>query len=275
MVVVCIFLFSGFSISPKKLRNGMMDVQGLLMALAIIFIAAPALAALFSQIPVDTGIIIGLFLISAMPSTLSSGVVMAAAAGGNAAHALVITIFSNCLSIFTIPYTLSILLGVIGQSATVTIDTSAIMLKIFLLVILPLTTGMFGKHLFSSPFDRLERKTNRINQILILFIVWVAMSQARGLVVNNGVTVAIVLVVVFTYHFLLLFSGWILLRFSGRKKGDRESIWIMGAQKTLPLAIILQMSLFPQYGIAFLVCVLHHIVHLMMDAYLVERLKTG
>ena len=41
----------------------------------------------------------------------------------------------------------------------------------------------------------------------------------------------------------------------------------------LPLSIILQMTLFPHYGIALLVCVLHHIVHLMMDGYLVERLR--
>lgn len=48
----------------------------------------------------------------------------------------------------------------------------------------------------------------------------------------------------------------------------------MGGQKTLPLSVILQMSLFPDYSIALLVCVVHHIVHLMMDGYLVERLKT-
>jgi sodium/bile acid cotransporter 7 len=48
----------------------------------------------------------------------------------------------------------------------------------------------------------------------------------------------------------------------------------MGGQKTLPLSIILQVSLFSQYGIALVVCVLHHIVHLAMDGYLVERLKS-
>jgi sodium/bile acid cotransporter 7 len=48
----------------------------------------------------------------------------------------------------------------------------------------------------------------------------------------------------------------------------------MGAQKTLPLSIILQVSLFPQYTVALLVCVLHHIVHLIMDGYIVERMKT-
>jgi sodium/bile acid cotransporter 7 len=57
--------------------------------------------------------------------------------------------------------------------------------------------------------------------------------------------------------------------------GRRESILFMGGQKTLTLSIILQVSLFPQYGLALAVCVLHHIIHLMMDGYLVEKLKAG
>ena len=48
----------------------------------------------------------------------------------------------------------------------------------------------------------------------------------------------------------------------------------MGGQKTLPLSVILRISLFPDYSITLLVSVVHHIVHLMVDGYLVERLKT-
>jgi sodium/bile acid cotransporter 7 len=57
-------------------------------------------------------------------------------------------------------------------------------------------------------------------------------------------------------------------------KGRRESVIFMGGQKTLPLSVILQMSLFPQYGIALVVCVMHHMVHLLMDGYLVGKLKS-
>ncbi len=37
--------------------------------------------------------------------------------------------------------------------------------------------------------------------------------------------------------------------------------------------IIMQVSLFPEHGLALIVCVLHHITHLTMDAFLVQRLK--
>lgn len=273
LVVVLIFLFSGFALSPEQLKSGLMDVGGILQAFAVIFVVSPLAAAAFSMAPLNTGIAIGLFLVAIMPSTLSSGVVMTAAAGGNAAHALVITIFANTLSAFTIPYVLSFLLTIVDLSATIAIDKGAIMLKIAYLVILPLAAGMVAKHYFSSLYERIERKLTLANQCLIIFIVWIAMSQTRGMMVGSGLTVGLIVALVFAYHGILLLSAWGVIRMSGRKRGKRESVLFMGGQKTLPLSIILQMSLFPQYGIALLVCVLHHMVHLMMDGYLVERLK--
>ena len=92
-------------------------------------------------------------------------------------------------------------------------------------------------------------------------------------VLSSGFTVGLIVSMVFFYHGILLICGFLLIGLSGREEGRRESILFMGCQKTLPLSVMLQISLFPEYGIALLVCVLHHIVHLVMDGYLVERLK--
>ena len=275
LIIVFIFFLSGFALSPEQLKDGLLDFKGLLLAFMVIFIVAPVAAILFGLAPLGTGIIIGLFLVAIMPSTLSSGVVMTAAAGGNPGHALVTTLCANIVSVFTIPYSLSLLLMAIGESASVEIDKSAIMIKIGALVILPLAAGMLVKHYLPMLYERLGSKPNIINQWLIIFIVWIATSQTREMLVESGLTVGLVVVVSFFYHAVLLASAWILIRLFGREKGRRESILFMGSQKTLPLSIILQMALFPQHGLALLVCVLHHIVHLMMDGYLVERLKTA
>ncbi len=274
-VVAGIFLLSGFALSPDQLKNGLMDIKGTLLAFAVIFVAAPLAAALFSFLPMGTGVVIGLFLVSVMPSTLSSGVVMTDAAGGSAAHALVTTIVANTLAVFTIPFALSFLLTLKGLSASVSIDKGAIMLKIGLLVVLPLAVGMVLKHFLPSLYARFGKKISMVNQLLILFIVYIAMSQARSILVSSGPTVGVIVALVFSFHTVLLLAAWSLIRLSGRPKGRRESILFMGGQKTLPLSVILQMTLFPSYAIALLVCVLHHIVHLIMDGYLVERLKSA
>jgi sodium/bile acid cotransporter 7 len=251
----------------------MMDIKVIIAALIIIFLVAPVVGMLFGAIPIDTGIVIGIFLVAVMPTTLSSGVVMTGAAGGNMAQALTITILANGLAVFTIPLTLSLLLNLVGGSTLIAIDRLAIMIKLGVYVLLPLCLGLVIKILTESFTDRFVPGLQILNQFLVLAIVWMAMSQARVAIVSGGGPVGVILLFVFSFHAILLATAAILIGCLKIGKGRRESVIFMGGQKTLPLSIILQVSLFPQYGLALVVCVLHHMVHLLMDGYLVGRLK--
>jgi sodium/bile acid cotransporter 7 len=272
-VIVLVFFFSGLILDARQIRSDVMDIKGIIAALIIIFLVAPVIGALFGAIPLDTSVIIGIFLVAVMPTTLSSGVVMTGAAGGNMAQALVITILANGLAVFTIPVMLSLLLRLVGGSAVVYIDKSAIMIKLGFYVLLPLCFGLTIKFLTKSLMDRFVYRLQMLNQLLVLAIVWMAMSQARSAIISGGASVGIILLLVFSFHGILLSVAGIFTGCLKLGKGRRESVIFMGGQKTLPLSIILQVSLFPQYGLALVVCVLHHLIHLLMDGYLVGRLK--
>jgi sodium/bile acid cotransporter 7 len=272
-VIVLIFFFSGLILNARQIRSGVMDIKGIIAALIVIFLVAPVIGALFSAIPIDTGVVIGIFLVAVMPTTLSSGVVMTGAAGGNMAQALVITILANGLAVFTIPVVLSLLLNLVGGSTVVVIDKLAIMTKLGFYVLLPLGIGLVIKIFTESFMDRFVHGLQMLNQFLVLAIVWMAMSQARDAILNGGASVGIIFLLVFSFHGILLAAAGMFTGFLRLGKGRRESVIFMGGQKTLPLSIILQVSLFPQYGLALVVCVLHHMIHLLMDGFLVGRLK--
>ena len=272
-VIVLIFFFSGLILNVRQIRSGVMDVKVIIAALIIIFLVAPVVGMLFSAIPIDTGMVIGIFLVAVMPTTLSSGVVMTGAAGGNMAQALAITIIANGLAVFTIPLMLALLLNLVDGSTIIVIDRLAIMIKLGFYVLLPLCLGLAIKIFAESFTNRFVHRLQILNQFLVLAIVWMAMSQARDAIVGGGASVGIILVLVFSFHAILLVSAAIFIGCLKLGKGRRESVIFMGGQKTLPLSIILQVSLFPQYGLALVVCVLHHVVHLLMDGYLVGRIK--
>ena len=272
-VIVPIFFFSGLILNVRQIRTGVMDIKVIIAALIIIFLVAPAVGLLFGAIPIDTGIVIGIFLVAVMPTTLSSGVVMTGAAGGNMAQALAITIIANGLAVFTIPLILALLLNLVDGSTIIVIDRLAIMIKLGFYVLLPLCLGLAIKIFAESFTNRFVHRLQILNQFLVLAIVWMAMSQARDAIVGGGASVGIILVLVFSFHAILLVSAAIFIGCLKLGKGRRESVIFMGGQKTLPLSIILQVSLFPQYGLALVVCVLHHVVHLLMDGYLVGRIK--
>lgn len=273
-VIIFIFFFSGLMLNAGQIKSGMTDIKGILVAIIIIFIVAPILAALFCLSPLNLELKTGIFLVAIMPTTLSSGVVMTGVAGGNIAHALLITILSSCIAVFTIPAILSLFVKMIGEVTPVTIDKSAIMIKIALLVLAPLCAGLFLKYYVKSIIEKFDMKLSVINQLLVLSMVWMAISQAKQTIICGEKIIGLIFILVFVFHGTLLLAAGMLIRFFRLGRGRRESVIIMGCQKTLPLSVILQVTLFPQYGYALVVCVAHHVIHLAMDSYLTKVLKT-
>ncbi|MCF8070083.1 MAG: bile acid:sodium symporter [Desulfobacterales bacterium] len=271
-VIILIFFISGLMLDAVQVKNGLMDVKGILIALILIFIAAPVIASILGLAPLSNGIKVGLFLVSVMPSTLSSGVVMTGAAGGNMAHALVITIISSILAVFTIPFSLGLLLNFVGGSKDVVIDKSAIMMKIAFFVLLPLCAGLGFNYFLKHLISRIGFQLQIANQFLILCMVWMGLSQSRQVIVDNTDMIGIIFILVFIFHGAMIMTAFFFTKQAGILPGKRESVIFMGGQKTLPLSVIIQVSLFPQFALALVVCVMHHIIHLMMDGYLVGRL---
>lgn len=273
-VIVLIFFLSGLALDIRRIKEGLADFVGTTLALLLIFIIAPSIALLFSLAPFEPAIIIGIFLVSAMPTTLSSGVVMTGAAGGNMAHSLLITIIANGISVITIPICLSLLLISTGDARIVNIEQLPIIIKIATLVLLPLCIGAILRRLLGTLAAPLLPLTSTCNQLGILCMVWMALCSSRQTIISGLDSIATVLLAVFTFHLLLLSAAIVLTTSFKIPKKRRESVIFMGGQKTLPLSVILQVSVFPDYGLALVVCVVHHIVHLIMDAYLVGYLKT-
>jgi solute carrier family 10 (sodium/bile acid cotransporter), member 7 len=271
VVIVFIFFCSGLMLDAGQARSGTTDFKGLVLALALIFIVSPAVAAGFGLLPLSREIIIGIFLVAAMPTTLSSGVVMTGASGGNMAHALLITISANCLSVLTIPVVLSGLLSIVGHSTVVTFAKLPVMIKIAYCVLIPLTAGSMARYFFRSAVIRMGRRLSILNQLFILCIVWMSLSQSRGVILANGNMTGSILGVVFSFHLILMMLALLTVSRFGIEPGRKESVVFMGVQKTLPLSVILQVSLFPDLGMVLVVCVVHHVVHLMMDGLLVGR----
>jgi len=271
VIIFLIFIVSGFLIETNQIKAGIKDVKATITALFLIIIGAPIIASILSLLPMETGVIVGLFIISAMPTTLSSGVVMTGVAGGNMAHALFITIISNALGIFSIPIVLSFLTSLINFNQSMVIAKGPIMLKLMVIVLLPLMIGIGLKVMLLS--SKKTIKLQVINQCLIVLIVFISLSGAKQILLGTGVTFLYVVILVAVFHLLLLLLSFVLIKIFKFNKGRYESILFMGSQKTLPLSVMIQVTYFSEFGIALAVCVVHHIVHLMIDGYLSTNMR--
>ncbi len=275
VLIFIIFIISGLLIESDQIKAGIQDIKSTVLALAVIIIIAPIAAGLICLLPLETGVAIGLFIVAVMPTTLSSGIVMTGTAGGNMAHALLITILSNFIGIFSIPVILSILLSSLDQQKELMIDRGAIFFKLIILVLFPLMIGIVSKAVVFKTGQLGQFKLQVVNQWMIIGVVFIALSGVKQVILGSGLSVFYILVLVSGFHLMLLGSCFLLVIFFGVEKGRYESIFFMGSQKTLALSAMIQVTYFSEFGTALLVCVLHHIVHLMMDGYLSTRMNNG
>ena len=275
VLIFIIFIISGLLIESDQIKAGIRDIKSTVLALAVIIIIAPIAAGLICLLPLETGVAIGLFIVAVMPTTLSSGIVMTGTAGGNMAHALLITILSNFIGIFSIPVILSILLSSLDQQKELMIDRGAIFFKLIILVLFPLMIGIVSKAVVFKTGQLGQFKLQVVNQWMIIGVVFIALSGVKQVILGSGLSVFYILVLVSGFHLMLLGSCFLLVSFFGVEKGRYESIFFMGSQKTLALSAMIQVTYFSEFGTALLVCVLHHIVHLMMDGYLSTRMNNG
>ncbi len=270
IVIFIVFFGSGLILKREQIRAGFRDIRGTVITIIIIFLVAPLVALMIAQIPINPSVKIGLFLIAVMPTTLSSGVVMTGAAGGNMAHSLLITVLANSISVVTVPFSLSILLQSVES---VPMNRAKMIIQMCLLVLLPLILGLVFRPKRETLLSPLQKGIPVFNQCLILCMVWMGVSGAKGTILSGGGQVLIIAVISFFFHAFLLVAALAAIRLFRIPRGRMESILFMGGQKTLTLPVMLQVKLFPQHGLALVFCVFHHFIHLMMDGYLVGLLK--
>ena len=108
LCVVLIFVVSGLKLKGDDVRACLSARAAIGYGLLSILVLSPALALAPLHLTfLARELRVGLAVFCAMPTTLSSGVALVAQARGNAALALLLTVASNVLAVFTVPFTLS------------------------------------------------------------------------------------------------------------------------------------------------------------------------
>jgi sodium/bile acid cotransporter 7 len=218
----------------------------------------------------------GLIIFVNMAGTMSAGVQMATAAGGHFAFALLLSVATNILSLFTVPFYLSMLMS---RSGGVQIDPFPMLCDLLSTIFLPLCLGK-AVNMGSSVFCGLlaSWKTpiffsvNTAQAVIQL----IKMSQSADAIcrLDFGSVLAVVLVTV-GVHIVFLIWNVFLTGLLGFRLDLRKSLIIMCSQKNSVLAMAV-LSFLPasigDQGTMAISCILGTFSQLIIDAYLVGPL---
>ena len=263
-----IFLISGLSLKREEATRALRSWREVAFGLLSILLITPLLAApLAASFPLEPrALATGLGVFFCMPTTLSSGVALTAAAGGDAALALLLTVSSNLLGVLTAPWAVATLLSgvVVGSAggggagkaaaaAAIAIDPLPLLKALAKTVAAPLVLGAVLRSLSlkkkKRPFARFadlnKRRLSYVSAALLATVPWSQVSRA----VAGGAAPPLAPLAAAAGAGLLIHCGLLLfnlaavtlLRLGGSEPGQRFrariALVICTSQKTLTVAV--------------------------------------
>ncbi|WP_315823828.1 bile acid:sodium symporter family protein [Paraflavitalea speifideaquila] len=267
--VSLIFFFYGLKLNRNKLVAGLSNWRLHILVQAGTFILFPLLVLTIRPLldRSDTQVLwLGTFFLAALPSTVSSSVVMVSIANGNIPAAIFNASISSMLGIFITPIWMSIVTG--GNHEHV--DMSDIIMKLLLQILLPVVLGLL---LNPTRLGKVAGKYNKqlkyFDQLTILAIVYTAFSESfdKHMFSNLGVVELLLLAV---GMLVLFFIGYFIIGYIARllhfNREDRITATFCGSKKSIIHGTVMAKVIFANSsltGILLLPIMLYHALQLI------------
>lgn len=270
IIVFIIFLVSGYQTGSGGLSLDKNLFILLFISSFISLLLAPLIGVIISQmLQLSLPLAMGLIIISTVPPTISSGVVITEVSRGNTVLALFLTIAINIIGIFTIPFVLDISLRTAGS---IDIDQTALLLKMLLFVLLPFAIGKMIRTV--SGKKRVSPLWSYINSSCVILMVYSSTSTSSDAFAGLTTTdYSLIFVAVALVHLLLLVITGLTGRQLHLSTADNKALLFVTSQKTLPISLAVLANINFETGSAIIVCLAFHFFQLFVDSALAAFLQ--
>lgn len=275
--VTLIFFFYGLKLSPEKFAASLHNIRLHLMVQGATFVLFPLI--LYGAYFLAGGngpspLWIGVLYVAALPSTVSSSVVMVNIARGNVPAAIFNASISGLIGIAATP----LLMNPVLSAAVGDFKPGHVIGKLVLQVLLPVALGML---LHRTPLGRwmdvYGKQLRYIDQAVILLIVYTAFcdSFANGLFGSISLASLMLLVAGMAALFAGVFNIVRMVSAAlGFTREDRITAMFCGTKKSLVHATAMSKILFAgiaSAGIVLLPIMLYHALQLVFTSMIAQR----
>lgn len=279
VAVSIIFVCSGLLLRTEEIRAALTAWRASAWGLVSILFVTPAVGAVVAfGAPLDPAFQLGLALFACMPTTLSSGIALTNQARGNGALALLLTVATNLLGVFTIPFVLVAVLGVVGRVELSALDLVA---ELCLSILLPLLVGHGLRRCAAARIDAHRAAITTLSNLALISIPWMKFSDSsERLAAVAPWSLLVLLAAGLAIHGLYLALNDGVSRLLRLSLTVRKAVVLMASQKTLPVALTV-LALIPESamsssekGLIAIPCILSHLSQIFVDAVLASRWST-
>ena len=276
--VAFIFFFHGLKLDLLKIKNGMKNWRLHLLIqfttfFVFIFLILPFYP-LFAGTPLSI-FWLGLFFLAALPSTVSSSVILVSIAGGNIPAAIFNAGISGLIGIIMTPFWL----GLFIADKSVGFDFTDVLLKLIIQIILPVVAGLLLNRILQAWTKKYKDFMSTFEKIILLFVIYKSFSHSFMEKVFSSVSVftmvAVILSVILLFFIVFNITGFIGKRLHFPKE-DRITLKFAGTQKSLIHGSVYASILFRDFaavGILLLPIIVYHGFQLVYLSIVARRMR--
>lgn len=275
--VSLIFFFYGLKLSPDKLRTGLKNIPLHFLIQSSTFLLFPFIvwiASLFFRPASNDFIWIGIYFIAALPSTVSSSVVMVSIAKGNIPAAIFNASISSLVGVFMTP----IIMGFFLSSTESGMDLTQIILDLVIQVIVPVSAGILLHPYLGKFVIKAGNSLKIFDQSIILLIVYRSFCSSfdQGLydqiAANTLIIISIAMFLLFLAVYISINKICHLLNFS---QEDAITAAFCGSKKSLVHGTVMSSVLFKgntSVGVILLPMMIYHTIQLIASSIIAQKL---
>lgn len=272
-----IFFFYGLSLNTEALKDGLSNWRLHLVVQGSTFFIFPLLVLPFYPIFKGTShelMWLAFLFMAALPSTVSSSVVLVSMAGGNLPAAIFNASISGILGILFTPLWMTPFI----QASDISYDFTAIYMQLFTEIVIPLALGLLLRRRWGDLAMKYKRQLDNFDKFIILLIVYKSFVQSFEDQIFTSISFLnmIVLIILVLIIFFIMFhlTGWIgrMLKFN---REDSITNQFCGTKKSLVHGTVFSDALFGQtsiVGILLLPLMFYHAFQILIISIYATRM---
>ena len=273
-----IFFFYGLKLSPTKLKAGVKNWKLHLLIQTSTFLIFPLLVLVFRpfiQNEEQEIIWLAFFFLAALPSTVSSSVVMVSMAKGNIPAAIFNASISGIIGVVLTPLWMELFV----QNAQTDFNFTDIYVKLFVQIILPVVLGLLLQRFFGEFAQKHTKQLTLFDKSVILLIIYKSFASSFDDNIFSSVSILDLLIlfisVLTLFGVLFLLTGFLAKKMKFNIE-DQITAQFCGTKKSLVHGTVFSKIIFgnmASIGIILLPLMLFHAVQLLIISIVASKMS--
>ncbi|PKQ60233.1 hypothetical protein BZG02_20220 [Labilibaculum filiforme] len=275
-----IFFFYGLKLSPTKLKAGIKNWKLHLLIQTSTFFIFPLLILIFRpfiQNEEQEIIWLAFFFLAALPSTVSSSVVMVSIAKGNIPAAIFNASISGIIGVVLTP----LWMGLFVQNAQADFNFIDIYVKLIVQIILPVLLGILLQRFWGEFAQKHNKHLTLFDKSIILLIIYKSFASSFEENIFSSVSLLDLLLLFCAVSLLfciMFFSTGFLAKGMAFNTEDQITAQFCGTKKSLVHGTVFSKIIFgnlASIGIILLPLMLFHALQLLIISIVASKMSTN